>query len=92
MLFIISKISPLLAYSILHVYSLFFLFSNGSQDRFTVQANSEENRSRYDSIEVEGDCSWEIFSNDGDYLFAETDNLIEIPTNFYIYEITAVNW
>ena len=64
------------------------MFSNGSQDRFTIQANSDENHLRVDSIKVDGDCAWEIESNEGDFL--QTRNDIEIPTDFYIYEIAII--
>ena len=61
-----------------------FLFSNGSQDRFTIQANRDEDGLRIDSIRVDGDCSWEIESNEGDVKYLQPGINMDIPTNFYM--------
>ena len=69
----------------------FFRFVEPIDGEFkTIPKNENSNNLRIDSIEVSGDCCWEIESNDGDYETIDPEDPTDI-TIFYIHNIYVYN-
>ena len=69
----------------------FFRFVEPIDGEFkTLAENENSNNLQIDSIEVAGDCCWEIESNDGDYETIDPEDPTDI-TIFYIHNIYVYN-
>ena len=72
--------------------NLFFRFVDPTDGEFrTIPTNEISNNFRIDSVEVTGDCCFEIEANNGeDYEIVDPENPTDISI-FYIYKIYVYN-
>ena len=70
---------------------IFFSFVDPTDGEFrTISENEISNNFRIDSVEVTGDCCFEIESNSGDYEIVDPENPRDISI-FYIHKIYVYN-
>ena len=71
--------------------NFFFRFVDPTDGEFrTIHTNEISDNFRIDSVEVTGDCCFEIESNNGDYEIVDHENPTDISI-FYIHKIYVYN-